>query len=93
MKQIKKKTEKPEEQSKGFQKKFEELKKHKVEHADTRIVNVRIRIGCGCGGGYEWFHGEVPIDSKITDGRHFDDVGDFANAGAKNIEYGRYESN
>lgn len=62
-----------------LKKKFEEIKSKPVEQADTRIVNVKMRVGCGCGGSYDWFHGEVPIDSSIEDGDYIDSLEEIGN--------------
>lgn len=75
-----------EEKNKKLQNKFNEIKNKPVEEADTRIVNVRKIVGCGCGGSYEWFHGEVPIDSNIEDGNYVYDFDDISNP-----QEGRYE--
>lgn len=68
-----------EEKNKELQKKFQEIKNKPVEEATTRIVNVKYRVGCGCGGSYDWFHGEVPIDSDIEDGHYIDDLSEINN--------------
>jgi hypothetical protein len=74
-----------EEKNKELQKKFQEIKEKPVEEANTRIVNVKYRTGCGCGGSYDWFHGEVPIDSDIEDGDYIYSLSEI-----NNPEEGRY---
>ena len=68
-----------EEENKELQKKYQEIKNKPVEEANTRIVNVKKIVGCGCGGSYEWFHGEVPIDSDIEDGDYIDSLSEINN--------------
>lgn len=70
---------KEKEKNEDLKKKFEEIKNKPVEQADTRIVNVKMIVGCGCGGEYEWFHGEVPIDSDIEDGDYIDSLEEIGN--------------
>ena len=70
---------KEKEENEDLKKKFEEIKNKPVEQADTRIVNVKKIVGCGCGGDYEWFHGEVPIDSSIEDGDYIDSLEEIGN--------------
>ena len=77
---------KEQKKNEDLKKKFEEIKNKPVEQADTRIVNVKKIVGCGCGGEYEWFHGEVPIDSDIEDGDYIDDLDEIDNP-----VMGRYE--
>lgn len=67
--------------------KFEAEKQKKVEKANTRIVNFKVAVGCGCGGRYEWYHGEVPNDSSITENAYFDNIPD----DITNIHSGRYK--
>jgi hypothetical protein len=73
------------EKNKELQKKFQAIKEKPVEEANTRIVNVKYRTGCGCGGSYDWFHGEVPVDSNINDGDYINSFSDINNPKA-----GRY---
>ena len=75
-----------EEENKELQKKYQEIKNKPVEEANTRIVNVKKIVGCGCGGSYEWFHGEVPIDSDIEDGDYVYDFDEFIG----DVEEGRH---
>lgn len=75
-----------EEKNKELEKKFQEIKNKSVEEANTRIVNVKMRVGCGCGGSYDWFHGEVPIDSDIEEGDYVDDFSGFIG----DVEEGRH---
>lgn len=77
---------KEKEKNEDLIKKFEEIKNKPVEQADTRIVNVKKIVGCGCGGLYEWFHGEVPIDSDVEDGDYIDSLEKIGNP-----QSGRYE--
>lgn len=70
---------KEKEKNEDLKKKFEEIKNKPIEQADTRIVNVKKRVGCGCFGEYEWFHGEVPIDSSIEDGDYIDSLEEIGN--------------
>jgi len=70
---------KEKEKNEDLKKKFEEIKSKHIERADTRIVNVKIAVGCGCGGDYEWFHGEVPIDSDVEDGDYIDSLEEIGN--------------
>lgn len=70
---------KEKEKNEDLKKKFAEIKNKPVEQADTRIVNVKKIVGCGCGGDYEWFHGEVPIDSSIEDGDYIDSLEEIGN--------------
>ena len=50
---------------------FEAEKQNKIDKHDTRTVSFKVAVGCGCGGNFEWYHGEVPIDSDIKDGDRF----------------------
>ena len=61
---------------KALKAKFEAEKQNKVEEASTRIVNFKVAVGCGCGGSYEWYHGEVPINSDIHDGDRYYSIPD-----------------
>lgn len=70
---------KEKEKNEDLKKKFAEIKNKPVEQADTRIVNVKMIVGCGCGGEYEWFHGEVPIDSDLEDGDYIDSLEEIGN--------------
>lgn len=70
---------KEKEKNEDLKKKFEKIKNKPVEQADTRIVNVKMIVGCGCGDEYEWFHGEVPIDSDVEDGDYIDSLEEIGN--------------